>query len=91
MESYYTYSCYYFAMPRGFCFCTSWKKIINSSHESFEFASSKFAKSTRGNVDTSEVEFSEYSSTGKRRMRHVRIIYVRARSVASISCYSARS
>lgn len=70
-------------MPRTFS--TRPKKIINSSHESFEFASSKFAKSTGSSVDTSEVEFSEYSPTGKRRMRHARIIYVRARSAASIS------
>jgi len=59
------------------------KRIINSGHESFEFASFKFAKLKRGVVDTSGTEFSEYSPTGKRRMRHARIIYVRARSAAS--------
>lgn len=66
-------------------FSTRFKKIMNSSHESLAFASFKFAKSTRTKVDTGEVEFSEYSPTGKRRMRHARIIYVRARSAVSIS------
>lgn len=79
------YSYHHFVMPFNF-FLHVLKKLqipVTKASNSLLLNSQNRRAATL--IQAHEVEFSEYAPTGKRRMRHARIIYVRARSAASIS------